>query len=77
MTRSAPQRLYQDSVNTDQEIKAEEISSEVLREPNATRNPGLGAYFILGLLVLVGIGGILLLCYKCEHPTSFQTWQRE
>jgi hypothetical protein len=76
MTRSSPQSLHQDSVNTDHEIKAEKILSDVLVDPNATKNPGLGAYFMLGLLILVGIGGILLLCYKCEHPTSFQIFQR-
>lgn len=77
MTRSAPQRLYQVSVNADHEINAKEISSDVLGEANATTNPGLSPYLMLGVLMLVSIGAMLLLCYKCEHPTSFQTLQRE
>lgn len=77
MTSSAPQGLYQLSVNTDQEINAKEISSEVLGEPNVTTHPGLSAYLMLGVLMLASIGGMLLLCYKCEHPASFQPLRTE
>jgi hypothetical protein len=60
------------SVHTDCEINAKEISSELLREQNRAKNPALGAYLMLGVLLLASIGGMLILCYKCEHPASFQ-----
>jgi len=71
MTRSVTQKLYQVSVNAGNEIKAKEISSEGLEESNATKNPGLGTYLMLGVLILASIVGMLLLCYKCDHPASF------
>jgi hypothetical protein len=71
MTSSVSQRPF--SVNTGYEINAKGISSEVLGEQNRTTNPALGAYLMLGVLILASIGGMLILCYKCEHPTSFQT----
>jgi hypothetical protein len=71
MTSSVSQRPF--SVNTDYEINAKEISSEELGEQNRTTNPALGACLMLGVLILVSIGGMLILCDKCEHPASFQT----
>jgi hypothetical protein len=77
MTSSAPQTLAQVSLKAGHEIKAKAISSEVLREPHATTNPELGTYLMLGLLILSSIGALLLLCYKCDHPASFQSLRRE
>jgi len=73
MTRSVPQGHF--SANADHETHGKEISSEVLGEQNATAGPALGTYLMLGVLMLASIGGMLVLCYKCEHPDSFQIFQ--
>jgi hypothetical protein len=57
-------------MNTHAESDKEEISSQVSDERDARKHQGFVAYMMLVMLILVSVGGIVLFCYKCEHPTS-------
>jgi hypothetical protein len=57
-------------MNTYAESDKEKISSQVSDEQDARKHPGFAAYMMLVMLILVSVGGIVLFCYKCEHPIS-------
>ena len=57
-------------MNTYAESDKEEISSQVSDDQDARKHQGFGVYLMLVMLILVGVGGIVVFCYKCEHPTS-------